>query len=293
MFGYIRTQRSELRLREYDYYRATYCGLCRTMGKCTGQCSRMSISYDVAFLANVRMLLLDSETNIKKRGCLVHPFRKRGMMEPNDELRYAACASAILAYEKCRDDVADEKGMRRVKARFRCMAFRAAYRRAKKRYPSLAQSVREQLTKLSALEAANTPSVDALAGMFGDLLGCVFAHGLEGNDARLARKIGFETGRFIYILDALDDLEKDAKRGEFNPFLTLYGRAPNEVEREGVRTALLQGLCDLEAAFDLLPMREDPTAREVLNNILYLGMPNAIKNVLEGKREEKRESKSI
>lgn len=293
MFGYIRTERSELRLREYEYYRATYCGLCRSMGKCTGQCSRMSISYDVAFLATVRMLLLDTQTNIKKRGCFVHPFRKRAMMEPNEALSYAAYASAILAYEKCRDDVADERGARRMKARTRRIALHPAYRRAKKRYPVLTQTVREHLQALSQAEAARTPSVDALAALFGHLLGDVFAYDLSGNDARLARKIGYETGRFIYILDALDDLEKDAKRGEFNPFLLLYGEQIDGELREGVRTALLQGLCDLEKAFDLLPRREDPTAKEILNNILYLGMPHAIDRVLEGKREEKRESEPI
>ncbi len=293
MFGYIRTERGELRLREYEYYRATYCGLCRSMGKCTGQCSRMSISYDVAFLANVRMLLLGTTTNIKKRGCFVHPFRKRAMMEPNDELCYAAYASAILAYEKCRDDVADERGARRAKARFRRAACYGAYRRARKAHPVLSRNVREHLEKLSRAQAKREGSVDALAAIFGELLGDVFAHGLSGNDARLARKIGYETGRFIYILDALDDLEKDAKRGEFNPLLLLYGEQIDEELREGVRTALLQGLCDLEAAFDLLPQRDDPTAREVLNNILYLGMPHAIDRVLEGERERKRESKSI
>ena len=293
MFGYIRTKRSELRLREYEYYRATYCGLCRSMGKCTGQCSRMGISYDVVFLANVRMLLLDTKTNIKKRGCFVHPFRKRAMMEPNDELCFAAYASAILAYEKCRDDVADERGVRRFKARLRRTACSVAYRKARKKHPLLAQQVREQLSRLSRAEEAREPSVDAVAMIFGDLLGDVFAYGLSGNDARLARKIGYETGRFIYVLDALDDMEKDAKRGEFNPFLLLYGGVLSSEEREGVRIALLQGLCDLEAAFDLLPQRDDPTAREVLNNILYLGMPAVMDRILEGNREGKRESKSI
>ena len=223
----------------------------------------------------------------------MHPFRKRAMMEPNDELRFAAYASAILAYEKCRDDVADERGARRFKARVRRMACSGAYKKARKKHPLLAQQVREQLARLSRAQEAREPSVDAVAAIFGELLGDVFAHGLEGNNALLARKIGYETGRFIYVLDALDDMEKDAKRGEFNPFLLLYGNVLSSEEREGVRIALLQGLCDLEAAFDLLPQRDDPTAREVLNNILYLGMPGVMNRILEGNREEKRESESI
>ena len=81
MFGYIRTAREELRVREYEYYRASYCGLCRSMGKCTGQCSRFALSYDFAFLANVRMALTQTAPTFRRRRCIAHPFRRRVMME--------------------------------------------------------------------------------------------------------------------------------------------------------------------------------------------------------------------
>ncbi|MBR3863261.1 MAG: hypothetical protein IKM42_06375, partial [Clostridia bacterium] len=135
MFGYIKTAQSELRLREYEYYRASYCGLCRAMGKCTGQCSRMLLSYDFAFLVNVRMALTETVPTFKKRRCLAHPLHPRKMMEINEELRYCADASVILAYEKCRDDVADERGFRRFKARLRRLFVAPAYSRARKRRP--------------------------------------------------------------------------------------------------------------------------------------------------------------
>lgn len=288
MFGYIRVNRNELRLREYEYYRATYCGLCRSMGKCTGQCSRMSISYDVAFLASVRLLLDDTSTELKRRNCVVHPFRKRAMMEPNDVLCFAANASLILAYEKCRDDVCDERGVRRLKARMRTGALRRGYKKASKALPELSQCVRAHLTRLDEAERKRAPSVDAVASIFGELLADVFAHGLEGNDARLAGKIGYETGRFIYVLDALDDLAEDERRGRFNPFLLTYGGMMSDEEKRGVRDALVTGLYDLERVFDLLPQRDDPTGREILNNILYLGMPEAIDKVITGHKEDKK-----
>ena len=178
MFGYIRVNRNELRLREYEYYRATYCGLCRSMGKCTGQCSRMTISYDIAFLASVRLLLDDTPVELKRRNCVVHPFRKRAMMEPNDALCFAANASLILAYEKCRDDFCDERGGRRLKARMRTGALRRGYKKASKAFPALAQCVREHLTRLNEAERKRAPSVDAVASIFGELLADVFAHGL-------------------------------------------------------------------------------------------------------------------
>lgn len=284
MFGYVKTQRSELRIREYEYYRASYCGLCRSMGKCTGQCSRMLLSYDFAFLANVRMALCEVTPAFRKRRCIAHPLRRRVMMERNGQLDYCAAASAILAYEKCRDNVADERGFSRLKARLQCLLLHGAYRRAKKQLPQLAQLVRGHLERLAAAEREASPSVDAVAAIFGDLLADVTAHGLEGERERLARKIGFETGRFIYILDAVDDLEEDAKRKRFNPFLLLYGGPLDEEARQGVKDALIACLFDLESAFDLMPRAEDPTRREILNNILYLGMPQTLTHVLCGNK---------
>ena len=293
MFGYVRASRPDMRVREYEYYRASYCGLCRSMGKCTGQCSRMLLSYDFAYLANVRMALCTTVPAFRKRRCIAHPLRRRVMMERNDQLDFCAAASAILAYEKCRDNVADERGFARLRARFACLFLKGAYRRAKKRVPALAQSVRAHLTRLATLEKERTPSVDVMAAVFGDLLADVASYGLEGGAAAIARKIGTQTGRVIYILDALDDLDEDVKKGRYNPFALAYGNALSEEDKKGVKDALLNYLSDMETAFDLMDEAADPVRREILNNILYLGMPQAMDRVLVGeacKKEEQYES---
>lgn len=289
MFGYIKTRRAELRVREYEYYRASYCGLCRAMGKCTGQCSRLLLSYDFAFLVNVRMALQGTVPTFRRRNCIAHPFRRRVMMEENDELRYAAAASMILAYEKCRDDVSDERGGRRFKARLRCFFLKNAYRRAAKCYPELALAVRGHLERLSLLERENRPSVDEVALIFGDLLADIVAHGLEGDKQRIAQTIGRQTGRFIYMVDAIDDLPEDLKRKRFNPFLLLYGGPLSDEARRGVEDALLVCLSDLETAFDLLNDHIDPDRRGVIENILYLGMPATVKQVLYGEEKQNKE----
>ena len=114
MLGYIRTDAPELRLRDSECYRAIYCGLCRQMGKCTGQCSRLSLSYDFAFLAAFRMSLTNESMELQKNRCLVHPLKKRNMAINSPSLAFCADASAILTYHKCRDDVDDEKGLRKL-----------------------------------------------------------------------------------------------------------------------------------------------------------------------------------
>ena len=286
MFGYIKTARDELRVREYEYYRASYCGLCRAMGKCTGQCSRMLLSYDFAFLVNVRMALTGEKPIFKKRRCIMHPFHPRMMMEMNDQLRFCADATAILAYEKCRDDVADERGWRRFKARLRRLFVAPAYRRARKRLPQLAECVRGHLARLSEKEKEKRPSVDEVALIFGELLADIVSFGLSDGEARIARQIGRQTGRFIYIVDAIDDLAEDARKKRFNPFLLLYGKEPSAEERKSIEVALVSCLADMETALDLINSENDPTRYEILKNILYLGMPDTARRVLYGKPKE-------
>ena len=289
MFGYVRTSRADMRVREYEYYRASYCGLCRSMGKCTGQCSRMLLSYDFAYLASVRMALDANVPAFRRRRCIAHPLRRRMMMERNDQLDFCAAASAILAYEKSRDNVADERGFARLRARLGCLFLKGAYRRAKKCVPALAVAVREHLARLAVLEKAHTPSVDSVAAVFGDLLADVTAYGFEGSAAAIARKIGFETGRVIYILDALDDLDGDVKKGRYNPFALAYGATLSQEDKQGIKDALLHYLSAMESAFDLMDDAADPVRREILNNILYLGMPQAVERVLSGGECQKEE----
>ena len=289
MFGYIKTKRSERRVREYEYYRASYCGLCRAMGKCTGQCSRMLLSYDFAFLVNLRMALNGTQPAYKRRRCIAHPFRRRTIMEINDDLRYAAAASSILAYEKCRDDLHDERGFRKFKARLRCIFLHGAYRRAKKRLPELAELTRAHLARLAEKEKEQRPSVDEVAIIFGDLLADIMSFGLEEEKKRIAETIGRQTGRFIYIVDAIDDLPEDLEKKRFNPLALLFGGMPSEQEKQGIETALITHLTDLEVAFDLLNDVADPNRRAVLENILYLGMPDTIRRVLYCETEHSKE----
>lgn len=297
MFGYVKINKAELRVREYEYYRAAYCGLCRSMGKCTGQCSRLTLSYDISFLSQVRMSLVGTVPTFKKRRCMVHPFRSRIMMEPNKELFYAADVSALLAYEKCRDDRADRCGVGRLVAAARCFFMRSAYRRAKKRLPELAAFLRERLTALSLLEREKRLSVDEPADIFGQMLAALFSYGLPDEKKRIAHAVGTKVGRFIYIVDAIDDLEKDQKHQNFNPVLLLYGGKPCAHEQKMLEDALLSCLADAAAALDLVEEAAGSPRRAIIENILYLGMPATAKKVIWGEaaacKEDTREQQPL
>ena len=282
MFGYVKINREELRIREYEYYRAAYCGLCRSMGKCTGQCSRLTLSYDISFLSQVRMALCDVRPQFKKCRCLLHPLKPRMMMEPNAELSYAADVSALLAYEKCRDDKADAGFFGRIGAALRCLLLHRAYRRARRRHQALADTLRAQLAKLSQLEAERRRSVDEPAAVFGEILAALFAAELPEEQARIARVIGNKIGKFIYIVDAIDDMARDEKSNNYNPVLLLYGKRPEASEQQMLYDALIVCLDDAAAAFDLIGESENSPRRAVLENILYLGMPAVAKTVIFG-----------
>ena len=283
MLGYIRTDAPELRLRDSECYRAIYCGLCRQMGKCTGQCSRLSLSYDFAFLAAFRMSLTGEAISLEKKRCPVHPLKKRNMATASPTLAFCADASAILTYHKCRDDVSDEKGWKKLRARLSSGFFSPAYRRAKRRYPSLDATVCSLLRQLSQYEkdASLPPSADAPAAIFGDLMAAVCAEGLAGIEARIATTFGRAIGKWIYLIDAADDYRKDLATGAFNPFVRLFGNEMTEENANSVALSLKRYLTDAESAFLLIDSFPAPEVREILCNILYLGLPQVADRILE------------
>ncbi|MBQ9797624.1 MAG: hypothetical protein IJW50_07865 [Clostridia bacterium] len=296
MLGYVRTDTPELRVRDQECYRALYCGLCRHMGNCTGQCSRMSLSYDFVFLAAFRLSLLNEEITLKKARCLVHPLRRRLTVTDSPTLAYCADASAILTYHKCRDDVNDETGFKRLRARLASLFFSSGYRRAKKRHPELDRTVSAYLEELRQYEkdASAPPSADTPASMFGNLMAAVCSEGLQGADQKIAAQFGRAIGHWIYLIDAADDYREDLKSGSFNPFLRLFGNEMTEENAESVKISLKKYLTDAENAFVLIdhfPMEE---IKEILCNILYLGLPSTADRILnqtwKGETEEDEKS---
>lgn len=283
MLGYVRTERQELRVREDAFYRALYCGLCHRMGKCTGQCSRMTLNYDFVFLAVVRLVLTGEKPTVKKQRCMVHPFRARPTVQACGALDFCADASALLVYHKLKDDLKDEKGLKKLRAILSKPLMALAYRRAKKRHPDLDREIALHLERLSDYEKKERAfgSADELAAQFGKLMEAVFCEGLPEREARIAAVLGRAVGHWIYLVDAADDFDEDRKRGRFNPYLQLFGENPTEADWENLRLALTALLCDAERGFLLMEDHSISELREILANILYLGMPATAKKMTE------------
>ena len=283
MFGYVRTVNAELKVKEHDLYKATYCGLCRSMGKCTGQCSRMTLNYDFVFLALVRYAISPCKGSFKGRRCLVNPFVKRDSMERNEILDYSAKASAILNYQKVLDDLNDERGAKKLKATLLYPFVANSRKKALKNDSSLLaldEAISKKLKELNELERNGSTGVDLPAACFGDILGEIMSFGYEGTDKRISFELGRHVGAWIYIADALDDMREDSKKGRYNPFLRLYdGRLPNERELASINDAIKNKLLMAESAFDLIEIKDD-AIKNILSNVLYLGIPNKTAEII-------------
>lgn len=282
MFGYIRTDTPELRVRENEYYRAVYCGLCRAQGKCTGQCSRMTLNYDMVFLALLRLAVSKERPEIKRGRCIAHPFKKRAYLENCDSLSFCAYASALLIYGKNLDDISDEKGRKRLRAKIMMPFAKNMRKKALREYSLLDEKIGEGLKKLAETESKRLSSVDIPADCFGDILADILSFGLEGNDAIIMKNIGKHIGRWIYIIDACDDLPDDIKKGRFNPFIYLYdGKELTLEQKIDVENSLKLELLSAEPAFDLIDYCESYTVEGIIKNIIYRGMPDVAERVLE------------
>lgn len=272
MFGYITINKMELKLREYETYKGFYCGLCRTLKREYGAAGQLTLSYDMTFLSILLSSLYEPENRITNGRCLLHPGKRRMMIE-NEYARYAAHMGILLTWYHFRDDWADE---RKPAAIVGLRGYRRAFLRARALYPKKAAHMARCLTRLDVLEKAGSLDIDRVAGTFGELLGDIFSV-KEDIWKNVLYGMGFFLGKFIYLMDAWDDMEKDEKNGSYN--ILLLRRKKLYEDTEDGRTRFEQDCCQLltmmmaecTARMELLPCIRDEA---ILRNILYDGVWN-------------------
>ena len=260
MFGYVTASLRELTKEQQRRYGAVYCGICRRIRTQSGQLARLGLSYDMAFLAMLLMSLYEPEECGGKNGCALHPITRRDWID-NDFVRYAADMNVALAYYNCLDDWQDD-GKR--SAKWLAEAYEKHLPDIEARWPRQCRAIQSGIEALSALEKANCPNPDEPAGAFGELMGELFVVE-EDLWAPTLRKMGNALGRFVYLLDAELDYDRDKRKEKYNPFL-----AKNE-EKDWAKwedyLVLTMGRCTAE--FEKLPLVQD---KQVLDNILYSGV---------------------
>lgn len=275
MFGYIRPLECELKVREQAEYRGYYCGLCKSIGARYGQLERLSLSYDCAFLAAL-LSAISGGAGFSRGNCGPRCYRgKRAIANASPALDYAADVNILLAWYQAADDAADDRSAKALAAR---LAFSRAYRKAAKRHPELDRAIRDNTERLHVLERAHTASTDEPSDTFGKTLSAVILHApmLPQSERQAAEWMFYNLGRWIYLIDAWDDREKDEKSGGYNPFLI------TKMEPERARFLLNVTLNEVSKAYDLLNLQQ-PSG--LLDNIIRLGLDSAQRRVFKEQTE--------
>ena len=289
MFGYIRILQPELKIKEYQCYRGIYCGLCRQMGKCTGQCSRLTLRYDAAAMVCLRMAARGTQPTFTERRCFLHPLTKAPVLDSCEETGAVSCIMAVLAYHKCKDDIADERGLARLRARAAYPYFAYLRRRAKKRMPGIDEVAMRGMQAFAKAEKEANGSADIPANAFGSLMGELLSIETEGQAHAVLFELGKTLGRWVYLIDAAEDYQKDVQKGRFNALYALYGEKQlTDDQKKTLNTLLTLELEDAVAAVDLIDFDGREDMRAVIYNILCMGMPAQADEVLYAKQECKK-----
>ena len=277
MFGYVQVVKDELKIKEYNVFRAYYCGLCKALGEEYGFTARLGLNYDSVFLAILLSSLEETDPEIMLSRCMVHPFRKRHAVVPERTLAYSATVMLILAILKLKDNIRDDKS---IKSALVYGLLLPVKRKIRKKYASLFALCEEYMEELSRLEKAGEKSADKAAHPFAAMMETLFVPPYMSDETpkRILAHMGYLLGRSIYLLDAYEDYEKDKKKGSYNPYVA-SGTRP---EKTAFAENLTYTFSTLSGDYDLLSPKRN---RAILENLIYLGLPQAVKRVTEKEQE--------
>ncbi|MBQ3724020.1 MAG: hypothetical protein II904_00715 [Oscillospiraceae bacterium] len=269
MFGYVRAADEMLSQEDRQRYQSVYCGLCHALGRRYGLAGRMILNFDLTFLA---MLLQEGPCDTCEKRCIAHPFKARTCQRGSGALDTAADMSVILTWWQVQDGIADHGFLGALQYRFAALLLGWAYRRAKGYQPDFDAATQRQLRDLAEMERRGEPSLDAPADAFARLLAAAAEGARDPVKHRVLGQMLYHLGRWIYLVDAADDLPKDAKSGSYNPLPRRYhlpeGKLTDEARRD-LSMTLDSSVRAMAAAFELWDFGEN---RGIIENIVYQGL---------------------
>lgn len=270
MFGYVKPDLPYLYMKDSVLYRAMYCGLCAGIGKCAGHRARACLNYDMSFFSALVHNIAGEDVNISAKRCIIHWFIPRPIAAPDALTEKVAALNVIMAYCKLTDDVIDS-GKGRIKRSY----FKKGYRRAQARFPELDAIVKKRYEDLLELEKSGCDSLDRIADPFGKMLEECGAELVGEKAGESERTLFYHIGKWVYLIDALDDFDRDGKSGEYNPFRLAYPEAADKDELfarcgeeikyvfESVFSCIREKLKEVRFHFN----------HDLTDNILLRGMP--------------------
>ncbi|MBE6650885.1 MAG: hypothetical protein E7613_06190 [Ruminococcaceae bacterium] len=275
MFGYIKPDKNNLLVKDLALYKSVYCGLCSVIKREISFILPFTLSYDFVFLAMVRASLQEEKAVIKKGRCKYNPMKKCVFCVCDNATLFTARSALILTALKLEDDISDKDTpfyKRLFIKPFHSHLTRKIKKLTKKHpeYNELVKTIRQKLCSLTELEKSREDRLDEGCEIFGEIMSDISTFGLEGESCVLAKELGESVGRYIYLIDAIDDIERDAKKGSYNPLLIKYGSsdaAKSKFKELDVAVAMFAKRAVIATDF----LKSSDYTR-IIENILNLGM---------------------
>ena len=270
MFGYIRPLKDEMKMKDYEIYKSVYCGLCRHLGRDYGLLARLTLSYDCTVLAMLAMSLKNDGCTITRRCCCCNPLKKCLMCDTDEKgsFEFAGAVSVMMAYYKLTDTMIDGSFLKKCAAAVLKLLLYRNYRKAARQYPEIDRLTAEMMSRQQQAEKQNAntdqsaaPSAELIAAL------CRMLTEDEGQQFVLG-EFGYYVGRWIYLMDAADDLEKDVKENNFNPYKNVF-KENSQGAAEFCNASLNMTAARIIQAYDLLELH---LYKDILDNIVYEGL---------------------
>ena len=264
MFGYIIPNYDELKVKEFKHYHEFYCGLCQSLKKYAGLRGQISLTYDMTFLGLLLSSLYEDEpADMSECRCVAHPKKKHRYVI-SEYIDYAADMNVLMTYYKCMDDLNYEK-------KFLKVVYGKLLKKKEKsialRYEEKTNIILENLASLYMAEKAQSQDLDEVSGYFGKICEAIFEY---KNDewSEILKKIGFYLGKFIYLLDAYEDMNEDEKKDCYNPLIRLKEQKREKFD-DYMHDIFVMMMSKAGRAYNRLPIVENSG---ILDNIIYSGV---------------------
>ncbi|MCQ2387630.1 MAG: DUF5685 family protein [Clostridia bacterium] len=281
MFGYITTDLPNLYVKDVALYKATYCGLCKSIGKTCGEKGRFLLNYDLTFLSLFLHNVRGEDLDVKKEHCIIHHLKKRPVAKVDELSKRIGTLNVILGYYKLKDNISDEN-----KSKALALFFKSSYKRAKKQEPKLEEIVNKNYADLQEKEKKNLDSIDIVCDSFGNMIKEIVNELLDNNASEEINNLSYNLGKWIYLIDALDDFDKDKRKKSFNVLVNSY---PDILDKQSLIKEKGKELLEI-FGFTINEIVEANKKikynfnHDLTDNILNKGIIQKTKNIMESKK---------
>lgn len=292
MYGYITPDKSKLYQKDFLLFRAFYCGVCKTCSKSHGTLPRLSTNYDIAFLSVFLHSYLNVLPEFCKQNCILNPFKKKDIVKTSLLMQDIMNLNILLTYHNIQDKIIDGDGFKNC---IYSSVFKRAYNTAVKIFPEIDKTIIDNYQDLRALENQNCQSIDRVSHCFADMLSkciklIIKKHNGDYENTHLMNFL-YNLGKYVYLMDALDDLKSDYKSNNYNPFLTHFGGFTDktkfiEKNKTDIDFIINMTINQIIENFNQLTITE---GRDLLQNIIYYGFRHKVNLVKTARNKTKSE----